>query len=208
MAEEPAAAPEMQSVLQTAAATHTTRPNGVFFGIPSLSLITLAVCSLVTLAYFIGYYTAPGRAVDPALDIGNLAGGGQLGQPVQQQQITTYQPPALGGGQAGQQRPLQPVSNSGSHVLVLLSVSQATTARQRKFEDEAIKLNNVVRQNPDLRIPALFGVRRPLSGGLQLVFGKQGNSFGLDKDDYSHVRDAMRAKDGPGYLKAYWLPLQ
>lgn len=196
-------------MLQAAAAAHATRPHGVFLGVTGLSLTMLTVLVLCVLAFMLGHYTGSGRALDPIIDLGQFAGGGTVAQESIRQptvEPTPTGPPTTNGGDGGEERI---ASTANAAVLILQSVPKSGSSQDtlNDFRTTADKLNQVVNQRPDLDIPPYFGVRRPRSGGLQLIFGVHNGTYGVDRSDFERVRKTMRA-DPPGYTDAYWLPLK
>ena len=55
-----------------------------------------------------------------------------------------------------------------------------------------------------------FALREPASGQLQLVFGKDGDTWGVDKDSWREFQKIMSAPtpNGGGYPAASWIPAE
>lgn len=166
-----------------------TYGNGILLTFPMLCvLLLLWVLSLVLV-----YTLAPegGPAADaPGLELAEGTGG--IG---------------VSDGQRSGDRVVPP--GKGRDILVLRSVTRATSAAIREFKEEARNLNRVAKKYPD-RLYPYYGVRKTSKGGLQLFFGLVDGAEGVKKEDYPNMLDIMvRAKTEKGreYKEAYWLPL-
>jgi len=94
-----------------------------------------------------------------------------------------------------------PAADAGGHVLVLTSVARANADDEQRFTNDARRLNQYAEQNLRGGYKPWFGVRKPSSGGLQLVFGIVNGQVGIDKDAYKEMANAL---DRAGYKGSHW----
>ena len=94
------------------------------------------------------------------------------------------------------------VGQPGGHILVLASVARANADDEQRFTNDAKRLNQFAEQNARSGYKPWFGVRKPGSGGLQLVFGLVNGQFGVDKEPFAAFTDAL---DRAGYKGAHWV---
>jgi hypothetical protein len=101
-----------------------------------------------------------------------------------------------------------PTKPLGSDLLVLNQVLDVTPEQERKFDEQAQQLNDIMLKNPQKGWKPWFGVRKPTNGGLQLVFGEVAEGqFGIVKKDFEEFGRMMAQPPpkGGGYGKATWL---
>ena len=91
---------------------------------------------------------------------------------------------------------------AGNFILVLASVARANPDDEQRFANDAKRLNQYAEQNARSGYKPWFGVRKPASGGLQLVFGVVNGQFGVNKDEFASFTDAL---DRAGYKGAHWI---
>ena len=91
---------------------------------------------------------------------------------------------------------------AGNSILVLASVARANPDDEQRFANDAKRLNQYAEQNARSGYKPWFGVRKPASGGLQLVFGVVNGQFGVNKDEFASFTDAL---DRAGYKGAHWI---
>jgi hypothetical protein len=104
-----------------------------------------------------------------------------------------------------------PVKPLGDYLLILTSVPSANGETERSYQDRASQLNDIMLKNSAKRgWKPYFGVRRPSSGGLQLVFGQVGEGvYGINRqefDDFARMM-AQPPPKGGGYASASWVKL-
>lgn len=90
-------------------------------------------------------------------------------------------------------------------ILVLASVSRAGGDVEARFRGDAERLNQFARQNERHGYQPWFGVRKPPSGGLQLVFGDRNGTFGVDRSAFPALTEAL---DRAGYKGARWVDVE
>jgi hypothetical protein len=96
----------------------------------------------------------------------------------------------------------------GEHLLVLTSENAFTPELERMYRDRADQLNDIMNKNASRGWKPYFGVRRPTSGGLQLVFGEVAEGvYGVNKKDFEDFARLMAQPKGGGYASAKWVPL-
>jgi hypothetical protein len=104
--------------------------------------------------------------------------------------------------------PSTPAHRLGDYVLVLQSSPNATADIENYFKGRAKELNEYVARNPSHGWKQYFGLRRPSSGGVQLVFGEADGQYGIPRDDYLTFAAllAKPTKDGgAGYASSTWV---
>lgn len=112
------------------------------------------------------------------------------------------QGPASAGTQVATDASAAPVRRG---LLVLSSVAKPTSEAEKQFRANADMLNAHARSQAQHGYKPWFGVRKPTNGGLQLVFGVVDGEFGVDRDAYASLAEALiRA----GYKDARWIPLE
>jgi hypothetical protein len=102
------------------------------------------------------------------------------------------------------------VRRQGDFVLVLQSAKDATVEAEKFFQDKAAQLNDFALKNAGRGWKPYFGVRKPVSGGVQLVFGLVDGVFGVGRDDYLAFAEFLAkppAQGGVGYASASWVPV-
>jgi hypothetical protein len=122
----------------------------------------------------------------------------------------------LAPGQAGErvppsEPPAAPTRRQGDWVLVLQSSPTATAEYETYFQSRANSLNEVVRRDHSNRWKPYFGVRRPSSGGIQLVFGEVDGQFGVSRDEFLSLASllAKPEKDGGGnFASEVWVKVE
>lgn len=110
-------------------------------------------------------------------------------------------PPASPAGATASRTPAA-AGQSGGYILVLASVARANPDDEQRFGNDAKRLNQFAEQNAGTGYKPWFGVRKPASGGLQLVFGVVNGQFGIDKEPFAAFTDAL---DRAGYKGAHWI---
>ena len=148
---------------------------------------------LVTLVatFFVGQYFGK-RGVAPD-DPGAGYATGEAGTRAPRSEAPSEQAPAIKAPAVGQ---------PGGHILVLASVARANSDDEQRFSNDAKRLNQFAEQNARSGYRPWFGVRKPSSGGLQLVFGLVNGQFGVDKEPFAAFADAL---DRAGYKGAHWV---
>jgi hypothetical protein len=99
----------------------------------------------------------------------------------------------------------------GDWVLVLQSSPTATAEYETYFQSRANSLNDFVRRDHTHGWKPYFGVRKPNSGGIQLVFGDVDGQFGVVRDDFLAFATllAKPEKDGgASYGSASWVRIE
>ncbi len=120
----------------------------------------------------------------------------------------------LASGEAGGRTPSEsavPATVSADHgdfVLELLSSPQDDAETASRFEALAKGLNDSVRGSANPTYKPYFGVRRSVSGSVQLVFGLIDNVFGVNRERFATFADIIskpRTANGAGYTNARWV---
>jgi hypothetical protein len=95
----------------------------------------------------------------------------------------------------------------GDYLLVLNSTPNDTVDSDNFLQNQASTLNEYVAKNAHLGWRPYFGVRRPRSGGLQLVFGYANGQYGVSKDEFKDFAEliAKPRPEGAGYRSAAWI---
>jgi len=99
----------------------------------------------------------------------------------------------------------------GDWVLVLLSVPTATAEYEKYYQSRATSLNDYVLRDHAHGWKPYFGVRKPNSGGIQLVFGDVDGQFGVVRDDFLAFATllAKPEKDGGGnFISESWVRVE
>jgi hypothetical protein len=97
------------------------------------------------------------------------------------------------------------VPGSGKDVLILKSANKVTDEYEQDFGKKAARLNEVASKNVELGLRPWFGVRKPSSGGIQLVYGALDGKFGVNSEDFAEL-DKRFAKEKE-YDGAHWMTL-
>ncbi|TVR44704.1 MAG: hypothetical protein EA402_06380 [Planctomycetota bacterium] len=96
----------------------------------------------------------------------------------------------------------------GDHVLVLESAARFSAAGAERFQLLADRYNELALEFADRGFQPWFGVRRPASGGLQLVFGALGDDvFGVARDDPLSER-MFEDLRGSRFPSAFWVKIR
>lgn len=103
-----------------------------------------------------------------------------------------------------------PGKRLGDWAYVLKSQTNATVDAVNQYEGEARKLNDAMRlpQNAAKGWRPYFGVRKPVNGGVELVFGVVEGVWGIDKADFEAFAKLLAeptSKSGGGYASARWM---
>ncbi|MBA3697248.1 MAG: hypothetical protein H0W78_00070 [Planctomycetes bacterium] len=103
-----------------------------------------------------------------------------------------------------------PGKRLGDWVYVLKSQPSAPVDAVNLYEVEARKLNDVMRQpqNSSRGWKPYFGVRKPVNGGVELVFGVVEGVWGVDKGEFATFAKLLAepaSKSGGGYASARWV---
>ncbi|MFW5845281.1 MAG: hypothetical protein ACOCXJ_03550 [Planctomycetota bacterium] len=177
-------------------ATAATQRQVRGIGIPVASVLALFWILTVVVAYLVGQSHG---SQAPGIPSAGLAPG-EAGQRPVVVEIGERDTPSAGGG-----RSAPPVDSGPSDFLILKSVGSYSDAVLQRWQAEADRLNEIGRQDPDNRLPPLFGVRKPRSGGLQLVYGYRNGRFGIDREQYEEQAAMLREAR---YKDARWFSPQ
>jgi hypothetical protein len=104
-----------------------------------------------------------------------------------------------------------PPSRHGDWVLVLQSSPTATAEYLTYFQNRASALNDFVRRDHTHRWEPYFGVRKPDSGGIQLVFGEVDGQFGVVREDFPAFTTLLTKSEkdgGTGFPSASWVRVE
>ncbi len=111
--------------------------------------------------------------------------------------------------------PSEPVAatprRQGDWVLVLMSYPTVSAEYETYLQSRANTLNDVVRRDHVHGWKPYFGVRKPSSGGIQLVFGEVDGQFGVVRDDFLAFATLMAksGKEGGGdFGSASWVRIE
>ncbi len=101
-----------------------------------------------------------------------------------------------------------PTKPLGGDLLILTQVPTTTPEMEQFYRTRAAQLNKIMIDNAQRGWKPWFGVRRPTSGGLQLVYGEVADGqFGIvrkDFDDFARMM-AQPPPKGGGYASATWV---
>jgi hypothetical protein len=171
-------------------------PRGVRIGTEVLATMAVVWLLTVVVAFIAGQQTASTDAPPVAMDDGGNyrvpSGGGTAGVP------------GGGGDRSGGDAAL-----GGRFVLVLKSARTSTPEIEKEFQSLAERLNQAV-NNPQSQADGYrpwFGVRRPDSGGIQLVFGEIEGRFGIDHTSTIAERVYQDLK-GKYFRDAMWVQVR
>lgn len=201
---------DQDAELDTVAMPAIGRPRGLLIRPPMALLLGVLFVASVVGAYALG--GAGGSAatvggVGPAPDgagqrsVEEIAAQQRL---IEQQRTTQATVDPVAVNRRGSQQGAQPL---GDHVLVLESYARYSASGEQRFVEIAERYNAMAREFADRGYQPWFGVRRPSSGGLQLVFGAlDGNVFGIPDDDAlaKKMFDEMRSSRFP---TAFWVKI-
>jgi hypothetical protein len=117
-------------------------------------------------------------------------------------------PPAEDTGTNAQ--PVAEKPTAKGHLLLLKSIPTWGATDKAKFQQEVTNLNAIMVKHAARGWKPLFAVREPSSGQLQLVFGKDGETWGVDKDAWRDFQKVMAtpAPNGGGFAAASWIPAE
>lgn len=106
--------------------------------------------------------------------------------------------------------PTAPGKRLGDWVYVLKSQPSGTVDAVTHYEGEVRKLNDAMRlpQNASRGWKPYFGVRKPVNGGVELVFGVVDGVWGVDKaefESFAKLLSEPTSKSGGGYASARWM---
>jgi hypothetical protein len=106
--------------------------------------------------------------------------------------------------------PVADKAKAKGHLLLLKSIPTWTAADRTAFQNKVIELNGIMVKQTTRGWKPLFAVREPTSGQLQLVFGKDGETWGVDKDAWRDFQKVMAtpAPNGGGFAAASWIPAE
>ncbi len=96
----------------------------------------------------------------------------------------------------------------GDFVYVLRSQANATVDVTRSFDEDAKRLNDYVRANPNRGWKPYFGVRTPPNGGVELAFGLVDGVWGIDKEAFTAFAKLLaepQSKGGGGFTNTRWM---
>ena len=102
-------------------------------------------------------------------------------------------------------RSMPTINQTNEHYLWVsgfLLVTVRTTAAEKQFRERADVLNNEAAGH----FPPLFGLRYPGGGGIQLIYGTDGNEIGVDKSD-PKMEELHKALQKEAYVGANWRSL-
>lgn len=181
------------------AASARSRPRRIELGIELATVLAIAWIGTIAVAFFIGRQTFTGGGFDEVADAGagtqvSVRGSGAPDDdPLGDAGPRPPQPPA----------PQLPAGN-GTEVLLLSSVPAYTREAEKKFQDMADKFNGAAAKG---NFDPLFSVRRPRSGGgLQFVYGRVANGFGIKSDD-ARGKSITKALEGK-FPTMRWIDLE
>ncbi len=119
-----------------------------------------------------------------------------------------YAPGDAGNREAPAEPTKTPAKPLGEWILVLTSDNVATPDLERKYQERAGQLNDIMAKNASRGWKPYFGIRRPENGGLQLVFGEVADGvFGVSRKEFEEFAVLMAKSSGGGYASAKWLKL-
>jgi hypothetical protein len=103
-----------------------------------------------------------------------------------------------------------PGKRLGDWVYILKSQPSAPVDAVNLYEVEARQLNDAMRQpqNSSRGWKPYFGVRKPVNGGVELVFGVVDGVWGVDKGEFAAFAKLLAepaSKSGGGYASARWV---
>jgi hypothetical protein len=107
--------------------------------------------------------------------------------------------------------PPAPARRLGDWVLVLQSSPTASAEYETYFQSRANSLNDFVRRDHTHGWKPYFGVRKPNSGGIQLVFGEVDGQFGVPRDEFLAFATllAKPTKDGGAdFASSSWIRIE
>jgi|GEM_PF-3436652 len=90
-------------------------------------------------------------------------------------------------------------------ILLLDSVPRASAAVESRFRGDVERLNQFARQNARHGYQPWFSVRKPTSGGLQLIFGETDGVLGVDPADFTALAAGLKTA---GYKDPRWVDPQ
>lgn len=120
-------------------------------------------------------------------------------------------PVAIDQDDAPAPKPVADKPKASGHLLLLKTIPSATSADKAKWEAEVKRLNDIMVKSSARGWKPLFALREPPSGHLQLVFGKDSEKWGVDKDswlDFQKIMTAPTTSNGAGYTSASWIPAE
>lgn len=181
---EPEPAPDGQQPITPFAEPPVATGRRYVLQLPSELALTLVVVWLlsVALAFFLGHRMRSGQVTAPAAPA-----------PRREEAPLVKEAPAI--------------RRLGDYVLVLINTPNDTVESENALQNQANTLNEYVAKNAHLGWRPYFGVRRPRSGGLELVFGYANGQYGVSKDEFKDFAEliAKPRPDGAGYRSAHWI---
>jgi hypothetical protein len=156
--------------------------DGAFLSISKQMTVTLAVFWIACCAVFfvLGTHAGDHRGDNPGEGVAAGAAGER--KPV--------------GDDSSASRPL------GNSVLIVNSVPSWTQAAQNHFQAEVERLNAVMVNNTARGWKPWFGMRKPVNGELELVFGEIAPGvYGVSQQDYLEFAEELRKA---GYSNCRW----
>ncbi len=107
--------------------------------------------------------------------------------------------------------PVETVSAHQGNALLILEAKPVANAEVLKAQQaRADQLNEFVRKQKNTKWAPYFGVRQPVNGGTELVFGMTAPGvFGVAKDDFKDFARTLAAPapSGGGFVSAKWITL-
>lgn len=97
------------------------------------------------------------------------------------------------------------VAQKPRQILLLDSVPRASAAVESRFRGDVERLNQFARQNARHGYQPWFSVRKPTSGGLQLIFGETDGVLGVDPADFTALAAGLKTA---GYKDPRWVDPQ
>ena len=194
-------------------ASPMARQPGILIRPPTALLLSVLFLGAVVGAYGIGRLSAV-----PPTQISATVGpaGGGIGdrslQDIQQQKAindarNAHRVEAQVPNPNQQNTRVSGVKPTGDYVLVLESYTQITSDRIQRMQGTAKGYNELASQHASDGYKPWFGVRKPKTGGLQLVFGAlDQNVFGISKTDAlaQRMEKAMRKR----FPTAIWIGIR
>jgi hypothetical protein len=108
-------------------------------------------------------------------------------------------------------KPVAERPKAAGQLLLLKTIPSATAADKAKWDAEVKRLNGIMVANGARGWKPLFALREPPSGHLQLVFGKEGERWGVEREawlDFQKIMVAPTTSNGAGYTSASWIPAE
>ncbi|MBA3686356.1 MAG: hypothetical protein H0W72_14110 [Planctomycetes bacterium] len=166
------------------------------------SVLFLLWLATVVIGFFAGKYYGERHATSASGTAGFADGPAGSREPRGNASMPA-EAPAI-GNTAAPAAPI-PKASAGQYILVLQSVARVTAEDEQRFRADADKLNAYAERRAKDGLKPWFGIRRPVNGGLQLVFGQGRDGVsGVDKEQFQSFADSLGRA---GYKDVKWLKL-